>query len=133
MSRPSDLKNRSTALGGEKPRAQLLPFPDVMVRADGSRSYSKVPGRYILENCEQLRKFVTCPAYVTIDITGGMQRIFILDQILGVALVNGLTATERDRARDVFSAVSGVDDGTYGKSLMTHVRGHMSSDDESTP
>jgi len=99
-----------------------------MALADGSRSYSKIPGRYILENPEQLRGFVTPPAYVRIDITGGMQRIFISDQDFFYALFNGLRVTED--SKDVFSAISGVDDGTYGRSVMTHIRGHMLSDDE---
>jgi hypothetical protein len=37
-------------------------FPNVMALADSSRSYTKVPGRYILENSEQLRQVVTSPA-----------------------------------------------------------------------
>lgn len=65
-----------------------------------------------------------------IDITGGMQRIFVSDQNLAYALFNGLRATERENSKDVFSAISGVVDGAYGKSVMTHVRGHMLNDDE---
>ena len=109
---------------------KFVSFPNVRALANGSRSYSKVPGRYIIENPAQLRGLVTSPAYVRIDITVGMQRIFVSDQNLAYGLFNGLRATERENSKDVFSAISGVDDGTYGKSVMTHVRGHMLSDDE---
>lgn len=107
-----------------------MTFPNVMALADSSRSYSKVPGHYILENPERLRGAVVPPAYVTVEIIGGIQRITLSGANNGIALLNGLKATDLDNSKDVFAATSGIDDGAYGKSTLSHLRGHMLNNDE---
>ena len=103
-------------------------FPEVS--ASSLSGFSSVRGRYVLQNSEQLKGIVTPPVYITIDIVGGIQRIVLLDRTNSYSLLSGLRATESDNGTGIFMANSGIDDSTYGKSFISHVRGHMVNADE---
>jgi hypothetical protein len=103
-------------------------FPNVF--SNSSANYNSVKGQYILQNPEQLKGIVAPPVYILIDIVAGMQRIVLSDKNNSYALFSGLRATESDNMNDIFMANSGIDDATYGKSFISHVRGHMMNVDE---
>jgi hypothetical protein len=103
-------------------------FPDVF--ANSLASYNRVRGQYILQNPERLKGIVTPPVYILIDIVAGIQRIILWDKNNNYSLFSGLRATESDNMHDIFMANSGIDDAAYGKSFMSHVRGHMVDVDE---
>jgi len=105
-----------------------MKFPDVS--ASSLNSFSSVRGRYVLQNPEQLKGIATPPVYILIDIVGGIQRIVLLDRNNSYPLLSGLRATESDNGTGIFMANSGIDDATYGKSFISHVRGHMVNSDE---
>ena len=105
-------------------------FPNLASLANSDRDWTMVPGRYIVEVTRQLKPMIVPPAYLSIKIRNGIQRILINDQSAGLGLLNGLTATADKNFGDVFAGTWGVDDTLFGKVIMTHVRGHMLSKDE---
>ena len=91
-----------------------------------------VPGRYVVASTPNLKAVIRPPAYITIRIINGIQRIFLIDQGKEGVLLNGMESTETNNFGDVFAASGGVDDTRYGAVFETHVRGHLLRDDPDT-
>jgi hypothetical protein len=109
------------------------PFPNVLAQMDTTRGYTKLEGRYVLENPEKLAFKLVGKGYITIDFLNGQQRAFLNDSgtnSLSIDMFSGLPAKATSNFSDVFVINSGVDDGTYGASIINEVRGHLVSDDE---
>jgi hypothetical protein len=103
--------------------------PDILSKKNPSRDFRKVKGRFLLEHPEQLKKLGVSMGFVTLNIVAGAQ-VAILNDGSGMSalLLSGLPATAANG--DLFAINSGADDGVYGASIINHIRGHMTSDDE---
>jgi hypothetical protein len=104
-------------------------FKKLSELANPSHNWTMVPGRYVVMSSPNLKAVIRSPAYITIRIINGIQRIFLMDQGKEGALLNGMEATEKKNFGDVFAASGGVDDTRYGAVFETHVRGHLLRDD----
>jgi hypothetical protein len=105
--------------------------PDILSKKNPDRDFRKVKGRFLLEHPEQLKKLGVSMGFITLNIVAGAQ-VAHLNDGSGMAelLLSGLPATAANNVGDLFAISSGVDDGVYGASIINHIRGHMTSDDE---
>jgi hypothetical protein len=97
-----------------------------------NHNWTMVPGRYVVASTPNLKAVIRPPAYITIRIINGIQRVFLIDQGKEGVLLNGMEATENNNFGDVFAASGGVDDTRYGAVFETHVCGHLLRDDPDT-
>jgi hypothetical protein len=107
-------------------------FKKLSELANPNHNWTMVPGRYVVVPTPNLKAVIMPPAYITIRIINGIQRIFLMDQGKENALLNGMESTEKKNFGDVFAASGGVDDTRYGAVFETHVRGHLLRDDPDT-
>jgi hypothetical protein len=108
-------------------------FKKLSELANPNHNWTMVPGRYVVVPTPNLKGVIMPPAYITIRIINGIQRIFLMDQGGEEdALLNGMEATEKKNFGDVFAASGGVDDTRYGAVFETHLRGHLLRDDPDT-
>ncbi len=92
-------------------------FPQLLKEASPSANYKQA---YISSFNVNIP---TGPMVMTLDIVGGIQRINMnFPGVMTAALYNGLRASS---AGNIFYATAGVDDGTFGKSNLYHVRGRI--------
>lgn len=105
--------------------------PDIISKKNPGRDFRKVKGRFLLEHPEQLKQLGVSMGYITVNIVAGAQVAHLNDGSgLSALLLSGSPATVTNNLGDLFSINSGVDDGVYGASIINHIRGHMTSDDE---
>jgi hypothetical protein len=105
--------------------------PDILSKKNPDRDFRKVKGRFLLEHSEQLKKLGVSMGFITLNIVAGAQVAHLNDGSgTSALLLSGLPATAANNLGDLFAVNSGVDDGVYGASIINHIRGHMTSDDE---
>ena len=103
--------------------------PDILSKKNPNRDFRKVKGRFLLEHPEQLKQLGVSIGFITLNIVAGAQVAHLDDGSgLSALLLSGLPATAANG--DLFAINSGADDGVYGASIINHIRGHMTSDDE---
>jgi hypothetical protein len=97
-------------------------FPNLLAMTNHSVDYKKsFTGSFNVP-------YEAAPFVLTMDVLGGIQRINInLPGVSGYVLHNGLPAAG---AGDVFYATSGVDDGTFGRVNLLHIRGRFLNENE---
>ena len=101
--------------------------PDILSKKNPDGHFPK--GRFLLEHPEQLKKLGVSMGFVTLNIVAGAQVAHLNDGSgMSALLLSGLPATAANG--DLFAINSGADDGVYGASIINHIRGHMTSDDE---
>ena len=101
--------------------------PDILSKKNPDRHFPK--GRFLLEHPEQLKKLGLSMGIITLNIVAGAQVAHLnYGMNLSALLLSGLPATAANG--DLFAINSGADDGVYGASIINHIRGHMTSDDE---
>jgi hypothetical protein len=105
--------------------------PDILSKKKSDFDYRKVKGRFLLEHPEKLKKLGVSVGFITLNIVAGAQ-VAHLNGGSGMSalLLSGLPATAANNSGDLFAINSGVDDGIYGASIINHIRGHMTTDDE---
>ena len=101
--------------------------PDILSKKNPDRHFPK--GRFLLEHPEQLKQLGVSIGFITLNIVAGAQVAHLnYGMNLSALLLSGLPATAANG--DLFAINSGADDGVYGASIINHIRGHMTSDDE---
>ena len=101
--------------------------PDILSKKNPDRHFPK--GRFLLEHPEQLKQLGVSIGFITLNIVAGAQVAHLnYGTNLSALLLSGLPATAANG--DLFAINSGADDGVYGASIINHIRGHMTSDDE---
>jgi hypothetical protein len=105
--------------------------PDILSKKNPNRDFRKVKGRFLLEHPEQLKKLGVSMGFITLNIVAGAQVAHLNDgSSVSALLLSGLPTTAANNLGDLFAINSGVDDGFYGASIINHIRGHMTNDDE---
>ncbi len=97
-------------------------FPNLLLQSNHSIDYRQMFVGSFAVSDSKLKMIMYA------DIVGGIQRINInFPEINGLVLYNGLEASS---AGNVFYATSGVDDGTFGKTNLFHIRGRVVNQSE---